>query len=458
MKHNKAAGVCFATGSIPVPGTPESSNNQLKTNKLQVTLKADKSTRVYSECNFLLSIILSDRSAENKPFPFQECKLWIPAADSKYQKWVIAFKVWDRQQRRLVLKKEADFNKNFKPGEEKKKRTWCKQRMIEINNLLKAGFIIDRQAEEQEMAPQTVSLEKMMDVALLKVKTTGERNIETQKVIKERFCSYLESVNLLKSSAQHFSSQDAEEYLAHLQLKEKKAMRTIDNYKNGLKTLFKLAIKEKIIQANPWVGIKNKNRSLGKNIAYNPEQQKELIEFMSANEPQLLLRCLFMYNTFFRTKEMSWLKISYVRHNSTNKIYLPAEHAKNGTGRHVNITNELQEVLEQLQLDRYPKEYYIFSWKFKPGPVRMNENEFGSIYREKVLDKLGYHKDYTFYSWKHTGVVNAISAGVPTVAVFKQGGWKSWVSFEKYLKSLGLMENEEFEQQHPPLMPKLRIA
>jgi hypothetical protein len=64
---------------------------------------------------------------------------------------------------------------------------------------------------------------------------------------------------------------------------------------------------------------------------------------------------------------------------------------------------------------------------------------------------LGYSELYTFYSWKHTGVISAHKAGVSDDDIMLQTGHKNYGSFQVYLKSLGLFQNETFAKMIPKL-------
>jgi hypothetical protein len=55
------------------------------------------------------------------------------------------------------------------------------------------------------------------------------------------------------------------------------------------------------------------------------------------------------------------------------------------------------------------------------------------------------------YSWKHTGVVSLYRNNVTRASIRMQAGFLDDKSFEAYLKSLGLFENEQIMNQYPSL-------
>ena len=87
----------------------------------------------------------------------------------------------------------------------------------------------------------------------------------------------------------------------------------------------------------------------------------------------------------------------------------------------------------------------------KPGKRYNDYANMGKYYRDRVLNPLNFSKDHTFYSWKHTGVVLAHKNKVPDYKIMQQGGWRTYAAFARYLKSLGLEDNQEFINKMPML-------
>jgi integrase len=75
----------------------------------------------------------------------------------------------------------------------------------------------------------------------------------------------------------------------------------------------------------------------------------------------------------------------------------------------------------------------------------------GNRFRENVLEPLSFSKDYTFYSWKHTGVCMWYKAGNSIADIQQQAGWTDPQTFKVYLKSLGLFNNNGLKEKSPKL-------
>jgi len=90
------------------------------------------------------------------------------------------------------------------------------------------------------------------------------------------------------------------------------------------------------------------------------------------------------------------------------------------------------------QLNKLLKEGYHSHGRDKDKPV--SKNVMGSRYRKLTKD-LKLNKDYTLYSWKHSGVVAAYKAGIDIKTIQSQCRHHSLEQTDIYLKSLGLNEN-----------------
>lgn len=156
-----------------------------------------------------------------------------------------------------------------------------------------------------------------------------------------------------------------------------------------------------------------------------------------------------MLYTLTRSSELSRIQIGDIGKFHPNKLFIPKENAKNRVERHITLHPVVIEYIDQNNILKLPENWFLFSKAMRPGPKYSDYGNFGKYFRKFVLDPLEYGKDYTFYSWKHTGVVLAHKNGVPDYNIMVQGGWKSYPAFARYLKSLGLEDNQEFIDKMP---------
>jgi len=78
------------------------------------------------------------------------------------------------------------------------------------------------------------------------------------------------------------------------------------------------------------------------------------------------------------------------------------------------------------------------------------KNTMGKRFR-LVLDGLGYGKEYQVYSWKHTGAVACVLAGIGLKALQSQLRHHSLDQVNEYLRQLGVGDFENLRRDFPAL-------
>jgi integrase len=134
--------------------------------------------------------------------------------------------------------------------------------------------------------------------------------------------------------------------------------------------------------------------------------------------------------------EVRQLKRSYIRLDN-NQIYIPGHISKNGKEGYVTIPESFRRVIAESDEFNSDREY-VFQSRTTENPI--SKNMMGSRYRNLVKGlKLG--RDFTLYSWKHSGVVAAYNAGIDIKTIQSQCRHHSLEQTDIYLKSLGLNVN-----------------
>ena len=99
---------------------------------------------------------------------------------------------------------------------------------------------------------------------------------------------------------------------------------------------------------------------------------------------------------------------------------------------------------------KYPGHFYLFSSQKKPS-IKGISKTWMNVHYSKLVEPLNLGKEFTLYSWKHTGVVNAYKNGVDIKALQLQCRHHSVSQTDTYLKSLGFMDNDEFMKGIPEI-------
>lgn len=118
----------------------------------------------------------------------------------------------------------------------------------------------------------------------------------------------------------------------------------------------------------------------------------------------------------------------------TATITVRQDISKNGLTETVNIPRQLYEYLgNTLQIGGYPEDWYLFSKDGVPGKHKLGKNTFRYRFN-RIRDILGLSERYKLYSFKHTGGVKLVNAGVNTWELQRHFRHKSIDTTEKYVK------------------------
>lgn len=392
-----------------------------------------------------------------KNHPYREATLIIPEKTSKDQAWMIKYYAWSVSHGKMQMFRKAYDLNEIKDLTKRKHR--AEHYIKSINEALKQGKVYDPdkiaalKADKAISSGNIISTQLALDAFLQSRKKRRSRTYSTYESHLKIFSEWLKSHRLLEAPLPAINTEVVDKFLNHV-VSSGKSSRTHNNYHNSISAFFNYFIKRRrhpIIKDNPCIYIEKLKTRNGTHIAYTAAQQKEILDYCSQHQPNYWVASNFMFYLLARSNEISLMKIGDIDIQN-NKIYLRSEDSKNWDERWITIPTQLHHIIIQKKLLSHPASYFIFSNDgLNPGPKKADTRRMGSYFRQRVLDKLKYIKGYTFYSWKHTGVIAAYRAGISPAAIRRQTGHRSWVSFEKYLYSLGLFENTEVLKNYPSL-------
>lgn len=387
--------------------------------------------------------ILIEPDYLNIPKSFKEARLVVPNKEANDQRWYIIYYVYDAQQNKVIRKRDFSCND---VKDLKKRLTWSNSFIKAINGKLEQGFHLDAEKsakidlEKRSKGKKFISIDEATKLALASKKRLRPK---TYKNYKDYLTGWLkeQDKNLHINSVTHKSLKP---FVASLM--GRVGPRTFNNYIQHISTLFAHLVQEEIIDENPWVKIVKLDNGTGKNIAYQKDQQKKIMQYLETHFPQMKLYCETMYYTLARPNELSHLKIKHFEQYRLKHLFIPAAISKNNTDRHVALPDPIYQKLKHLK--KLDPELYIFGKGIMPGKEYMDPRFVSDAYRNRVIKPLKISSDYTLYSWKHTGVVNNYLGGLSPASLRMQIGHNDTGSFEKYLKSLGLFENKEVMENY----------
>lgn len=388
---------------------------------------------------------------EQKFYPFRKATLTHYDYDIK-KSWYITYYAFDVQLNRM---RRARFFKINHLLTVEERKAYARQVIRLLNKKLADGYHFDsamKRKQEIEEIQQDETPRKIVEalnfVLDLKSKTLRKASIKTYRAAINIFIDFLRLKKLDSILAESFELIFAKRFFDYLLIKEYPPL-TVNLYTQMIKTLFNELMERKMVKENPFRQIKKlKEGVTRRNIAFTEQEIETIRNYLKENNKiQLLQFTYFIYSTFIRPAELILLKVKHViKTQKGYKIFVPSEIAKTKYDRYCAVPKSLQTIIESMNLEKYDKENYLFGDSGCPGTEPLYSNQMYS--KIKVVYKnLEISADHTLYSWKHTGVIHAYQKGIGLKAIQLQCGHHSLDMTDKYLKSLGLQDNDEFSDK-----------
>lgn len=226
---------------------------------------------------------------------------------------------------------------------------------------------------------------------------------------------------------------------------------SIIKYRRILNSLFDWFYKNKLILINPIYNIPACDRI--NDQAPRPIMREDIEKFKKelVRDPELWLAVQFEYYCALRPgheiREMKIKDLDLV----AGTVRVSRTRAKN---RHERIVTIPRQLLEQLstfyKLQRYNKEYYVFGKGGRPGLKCISKNKLRYKFNA-IRKRLGMPYEYKFYSWKHTGAIEADEAMIPAKDISRHLGHSSLKSTDAYFQNKKPGISEAIRNKFPSL-------
>jgi integrase len=244
--------------------------------------------------------------------------------------------------------------------------------------------------------------------------------------------------------------QSVQEFLREYQKDRKPA--TVHEARRSLKFLF-----ERCGMGHFLKGFEVKKGKSEPARYFQDHQAQQLKDNLERHDPELWLHCQFIYYCFVRPRaELRFLKVEDIYFDEQKllirsdffqkgkKGHLPPG-SKNHKTEFVAIPDAFLPALEHLKA--LPPSSYVFHAPkdiYKP----IGRNTLGLRF-STVLKLLGFSSEYKLYSWKHTGAVACVKAGISLKELQIQLRHHSLDMVDRYLRQLGVADLVKLRTQFP---------
>jgi len=221
---------------------------------------------------------------------------------------------------------------------------------------------------------------------------------------------------------------------------------THNDYIRFLRGAFAWLVKRGRYDQNPFLNCEYKKAVSTSAFYFQPQQIQELKEVLKERDPTLWLFVQFIYYCFTRPGELQFMKVSDILWEDRLLLLRP-EISKNKKQQYVRIPDAFYPTVFKA-FHGCTSGNYLFGKGDMAGPDHLGFNTMGNRHR-KILRSLKYPKGYVLYSWKHTGAVMAVKAGIHIKQLQIQLRHHSLDQVDQYLRDLGVSDLSDLAESFP---------
>lgn len=369
----------------------------------------------------------------------------------------IIYYVWDVQKNDLV-RKRLFVPKKYKSSESQK--SFAKDRVRQVNKLLSQGYHIDRkklserqqfQVEESEGVVLTIKQASDQFLRIKEAQQLYPRGLRFYRNTLEAFIKWLKKYRMDNIWLGDLNHKIAQQYFTHILVDRKNRAKTHNNTLGVLKTFYNECIKQEWIDCkNPFNKINKQPEEYGtKNKPFSDKQVAQIKSFLFESDPYMWKIICFIYYSFMRPSEIRRLKVSDIDLEK-DLIWVSGKVSKTKKRDLIPIVPALKKVIIEMELENYPKDFYLFGAYKEPSKEKMGEGYMYKHFR-KVKNEYSLDLDYTLYGFKHTAVVNWYKKEKDIRKIQKMCRHSSILMTERYLKSLGLLDDKDAVSELPEI-------
>ena len=329
------------------------------------------------------------------------------------------------------------------------KKTWVKEKIKTLTEILVLGYRIQKKQEtsisEVKKPEDITAIEAINQIYEIRKKENALNSATREKSYIKKLLEFLTIHHIQEIGIKDIQSTHIIKFLDWIKAKGN-ANITRNNYLSWLKAIFNILQSRGYIAESPVKNIRKLREEQTKSVALPPDHLRIVIEQVKKKDTDTYIFCLFVFYTFIRPLELRRLKVGQVDLKN-QKIVIYGNQSKNKKTEYVMLPEPLKKVLEENQFLERNEESILFS---DTTPLKYSRNKY-SILFAKIVREQNLPKDYGLYCLKHTGVVEYYKKGCGIKFIKEQCRHSSLEQTDKYLKSLGLFENEEILRNAPEL-------
>lgn len=370
--------------------------------------------------------------------------LFIPAkihqADDLKSKWFVYFSYWDDLKQPkpgyVRFKIYEDRGLGLRQGNKipsyKEKLEYFTKLATHYNNKLSKGWSPFGDGYSRKHNPEFISIDQALtNVLEFRKSSMAETAYKSFKSHIKGFKQWLIEQGYSYLQSKEIGKRHIMEFLFTIQSKNNLTNRTVNNYLIDIRSCYSVMKKLEYLHENPADDIPFLLAKSDKHEVFDMDLLKKVADYMSEHQPYLQLYCRFIWMGF-RPIEITRLRISDINLKA-GTISIRASNEKTGDKKYRPILKTFRTEIENMQLDKYPNSYYLFSAKKRPDAIGTSRDYFTDKF-EKVKKYFDLPPNYTMYGLRHTMAVELAKSGEPLVNIMKITGHRTLTALESYLR------------------------
>lgn len=359
-------------------------------------------------------------------------KYTIPKISKTTNLWFVHFRYDGKQFRyKLHYNKIEDL---------KERQIYFEELCKEILKDLKSGW--NPNIKEVKVVDNEITFNDAFDLALATKKEIIQN--DTYIVLKSKVKRFKKAAELLRINDVKISDLKNRHYeliLNKTSTLYKLSDTSFNLYKVGLANILNCLVDLKILKRN--FKLKIKSKKVVKNVSHIPALEKDLKiikNHLQTNFYDFYLFWSTLFHTGARPTELLKVRLFMVDLNNDN-VNLDKDITKNGKPRVIPINQYLKLILKRLNIDNFPKDYYLFGKDFIIAEHPATRKQATTLWKEEIKDKLGINM--TLYAIKKHSANSLILAGVSVNAIKDLFGHSSEVTTQIYITNLKEINRKE---------------
>jgi integrase len=264
------------------------------------------------------------------------------------------------------------------------------------------------------------------------------------------FFLWLEKQKVINNDLSTFDNNLILDFFSYLINIRKLSGISIQKYTQNLTALFEYCKEKKIININPVYDIPRCNRINDQAPRPIHRADIEIFKVELVKDPELWLAVQFEFYCCMRPgHEIIEMQIKHIDFIA-GTVLVTRRRAKVRIERLVTIPRQFLDHLRKLGLQKLNKEWYVFGSGGVPGPKHIGKNKLRYKFAA-IRKKLNMPYEYKFYSWKHTGLVEADEAGMPFKDTSRHAGHTSLKSTDFYFRNKRTGVSNAIKNNYPDL-------